>query len=313
MSGISNRQALCDALLKEAEHDKDVVVVCSDSRGSALLTPFADQYPQQFVEVGIAEMNLVGVSAGLAACGKKVYCASPASFLTTRSFEQCRVDVAYSNTNVKLIGISGGVSYGALGMTHHSTQDFAVMSSLTGMRVYDPSDHYQMTKLIEALLKDEKPAYIRVSRSATEDVYGENIEFELDKANVLSHGKDVVIVACGEMVPYAQKAAKALRDKGISVGVIDMYCIKPFDKETLLKEAEEASFVVTVEEHGPYGGIGAMTAQVLSEKAPKPLLQLNLPDEHLISGTNKEIFAYYGLDDKGIADSVEKKWHEIHH
>ena len=313
MSGISNRQALCDVLLEKAKEDKDIVVVCSDSRGSALLTPFADTYPEQFVEVGIAEMNLVGISAGLASCGKKVFCASPASFLTTRSFEQCRVDVAYSETNVKLIGISGGVSYGALGMTHHSTQDFAVMSSLTGMRVYDPSDHYQMTKLVEALLKDEKPAYIRVSRSATEDVYDENIEFELDKANVLSHGKDVVILSCGEMVPYAVKAAKTLNEKGISAGVIDMYCIKPFDTETLLKEAKEASLVITVEEHGPYGGIGAMTAQALAEKMPKHLLQLNLPDTHLISGTNKEIFAYYGLDDKGIVANVEKKWHELHH
>ena len=135
MNKISNRQAICDVLVEKAKNDNEIIVVCSDSRGSASLTPFANTYPEQFVEVGIAEQNLIGISAGLASCGKKVFCASPAAFLTTRSFEQCKVDVAYSNTNVKLIGISGGVSYGALGMTHHSTQDFAVMASLTGMRV----------------------------------------------------------------------------------------------------------------------------------------------------------------------------------
>ena len=207
MSKISNRQAICDVLVEKARYDKDIVVVCSDSRGSALLGPFAKTYPDQFVEVGIAEMNLVGISAGLANCGKKVFCASPASFLTTRSFEQCRIDVGYAETNVTLIGISGGVSYGALGMTHHSTQDVAVMSSLTGMRVYDPSDHRQTSALIEALLKDDLPAYIRVSRSATEDVYDDNMTFTLNKANVLKEGKDVLIVSTGEIVPYAVKAA----------------------------------------------------------------------------------------------------------
>ena len=177
MNKISNRQTICEVLLEKAKDDKDIVVVCSDSRGSASLTPFFNTYPEQSVEVGIAEQNLVGVSAGLASCGKKVYCASPASFLTTRSYEQAKVDVAYSNTNVKMIGISGGVSYGALGMTHHSCQDFAAMCGLTGMRVYDPSDRFQTRKLIEALYEDEKPAYIRVSRNPGEDVYDENMPF----------------------------------------------------------------------------------------------------------------------------------------
>ena len=206
MNTITNRQAICDVLLEKAKEDKDIIVACSDSRGSASLTPFSQAYPEQFVEVGIAEQDLVGISAGLAACGKKVFAASPASFLTTRSYEQAKVDVAYSNTNVTLIGISGGVSYGALGMTHHSCQDFAAMSALTGMRVYVPSDRFQTKKLVEALLEDKDPAYIRVSRSATEDVYDENIKFELNKANVLGEGKDVLLVACGEMTPYAKKA-----------------------------------------------------------------------------------------------------------
>lgn len=306
MSTISNRQAICNVLMEKAKQDRDIIVTCSDSRGSASLGPFAQAYPSQFVEVGIAEQDLVGISAGLAACGKKVFAASPASFLTTRSYEQAKVDVAYSNTNVTLIGISGGVSYGALGMTHHSCQDFAAMCALTGMRVYNPSDRFQTTKLIAALLEDENPAYIRVSRSASADVYDDNIAFTLNKANVLGEGRDVVIVACGEMVSYAHKAMKQLNEKGISTGLIDMYCLKPFDEKTLLQQIRDAKLVVSIEEHSPHGGLGSMIAQVLSKHCPKRLVSLCLPDEHLISGSGSEIFAYYGLDDTGIVEAVDK-------
>ena len=308
MAGISNRQAICDVLLKSAEADRDIVVTCSDSRGSASLTPFTKAFPDQFVEVGIAEQDLVGISAGLAACGKKVFCASPASFLTTRSYEQCKVDVAYSNTNVTLIGISGGVSYGALGMTHHSTQDFAVMSALTGMRVYDPSDRFETVKLIEALLQDNRPAYIRVSRNPTEDIYNEKMEFQLNRAISVTEGTDVLIATCGELVPYAKKAAEVLKESGISASVLDMYCIKPFDETTFLDKAKDVKLVVVCEEHGPIGGLGSIVAQTLCRKMPKQLVELHLPDEHLITGSNREMFAYYGLDEAGIISAVKNSY-----
>ena len=152
MNKIPNRKAICDVLMKEAEKDRNIVVLCSDSRGSASLAPFAAAFPEQFVEMGIAEQDLVSVAAGLAHCGKKAFAASPACFLSTRSYEQCKIDVAYSNTNVKLIGISGGISYGALGMSHHSAQDIAALSAIPNMRVYLPSDRFQTAKLIEALI-----------------------------------------------------------------------------------------------------------------------------------------------------------------
>ena len=158
MNKIPNRKVICEVLMEKAKEDRDIVVLCSDSRGSASLTAFFEAFPEQSVEVGIAEQDLVGISAGLAKAGKKPFAASPASFLSTRSFEQCKVDVAYSNTNVKLIGISGGISYGALGMSHHSAQDIAGMAAIPNMRVYLPSDRHQTRKLVEALLKDEKPA-----------------------------------------------------------------------------------------------------------------------------------------------------------
>lgn len=306
MNKIPNRKAICDVLLKEAETDKDIVVLCSDSRGSASLAPFAEAYPEQFVEMGIAEQDLVSVSAGLAHCGKKAFAASPACFLSTRSYEQCKIDVAYSNTNVKLIGISGGISYGALGMSHHSAQDIAAMSAIPNMRVYLPSDRFQTAKLIEALLKDEKPAYIRVGRNPVEDIYTEdNCPFEMDKATVLAEGTDAAIIACGEMVRPAYEAAKLLEKEGIHATVLDMYCVKPLDKEAIVKAASNAKVVVTAEEHAPFGGLGSMVSQVVGAECPRKVLNIALPDAPVVSGTSQEVFDYYGMNAEGIAKTVK--------
>lgn len=307
MNKIPNRQAICEMLMEKAKEDKDIVVLCSDSRGSASLAPFANEYPKQFVEVGIAEQNLVSIAAGLAKCGKKPFAASPACFLSTRSYEQAKVDCAYSNTNVTLIGISGGISYGALGMSHHSAQDIAAMSAIPNMRVYLPSDRFQTAKLIEALLKDEKPAYVRVGRNAVEDVYTEEAcPFEMDKATVVTEGTDVAIIACGEMVGPAVKAAELLKEQGISATVVDMYCVKPLDKEAILKAAENARLVVTAEEHAPFGGLGSMVSQVVARECPKKVINLALPDAPVITGTSKEVFEYYGLTGEGIAKTVKE-------
>ncbi len=307
MNKITNRQAVCDTLLQAAKEDRDIVVACSDSRGSASLTPFAEQFPGQFIELGIAEQNLVTVSAGLAACGKKVFAASPASFLSTRSYEQAKVDVAYSGTNVTLLGISGGVSYGALGMTHHSCQDIAAFAALPGMRVYVPSDRFQTGRLVEALLQDEKPAYIRLSRSATEDVYDEDMDFTLNRANILGIGRDVTIIACGELVPFAVKAAEALKARGTDVGVIDMYCVKPIDEDAVLQAATGSGLILTAEEHAPQGGLGSMVAQIVCRKHPMRVVSLTLPDGHMVEGTNQEIFRCYGLDAEGMVRRIQKE------
>lgn len=305
MAKIANKQVICEVLMEAAKTDKDVVALCSDSRGSASFAPFAEEFPNQFLETGIAEQNLVSISAGLARCGKKAYSVSPACFLSTRSYEQCKVDVAYSNTNVKLIGISGGVSYGALGMTHHSAQDIAAMSAVPNMRVYLPSDRFQTGLLIKALLEDEKPAYIRVGRNAVDDVYEEgNVPFEMDKATVIAEGSDVAIIACGEMVKPASDAAALLKEEGISVTVLDMYCVKPLDKEVVVKAAENAKAVITIEEHAPFGGLGSMVSQVIGSECPKKVVNLSLPDAPVITGTSKEVFDYYGLNAQGIADTV---------
>lgn len=307
MNKIPNRQAICEVLMEKAKNDRDIVVLCSDSRGSASLTPFAEAYPDQFVEVGIAEQDLVGIAAGLARCGKKPYAASPASFLSTRSFEQVKVDCAYSDTNVKLIGISGGISYGALGMSHHSAQDIAAIAAIPNMRVYLPSDRFQTRCLIEALLQDQKPAYIRVGRNPVEDIYsGGNCPFEMDRATELADGSDAAIIACGEMVRPALDAAEILKKEGISVSVLDMYCVKPLDREAVINAAEKAKVVVTVEEHAPYGGLGSMVSQVVGAECPRRVVNLSLPDAPVITGTSKEVFDYYGLNGDGVAKAVRE-------
>ena len=306
MNKVTNRQVICDTLLAAAKEDKNIIVACSDSRGSGSMTAFFEQFPAQSVEVGIAEQDLVSISAGLAACGKKVFAVSPACFLSTRSYEQAKVDVAYAETNVTLVGISGGISYGALGMTHHSLQDIAAMSALPGMRVYLPSDRFQTKAVVEELLQDEKPAYIRVSRSASEDLYSEDTVFS-GGAKVLKEGKDVLFVACGELVAPCLHAAELLGKEGVSAGVVDAYRVKPLNEELILKAAEGVRLVAAAEEHSPYGGLFSMTAQLFSSKCPKKVVGLTLPDGHIVTGTQSEAFQYYGLTAEGIARRVKKE------
>lgn len=305
MNKIPNKQVICEVLMEHAKTDKDIVALCSDSRGSGSFTGFANEYPDQFFEMGIAEQSLVSTAAGLAKCGKKAYAVSPACFLSTRSMEQAKVDVAYSNTNVKLIGISGGVSYGALGMTHHSNQDIATMASTPNMRVYFPSDRFQTKCLTEALLADEKPAYIRVGRNAVDDVYSEECcPFEMDKATTVCEGSDLTIIACGEMVRPAKDAAKVLESKGISCRVLDMYCVKPIDKEAVVRAAKETKAIITIEEHTYIGGLGSMVAQIVCQTEPKKVINLSLPDAPVITGKSQEVFDYYGLNAENLVNTA---------
>ena len=305
---ISNRQVICDVLMEAAANDRNVVALCSDSRGSASMTPFFNAFPQQSVEVGIAEQNLVGISAGLAKCGKKSYAFSPACFLSTRSYEQAKIDCAYSDTNVKLIGISGGISYGALGMSHHSLQDIAAMSTIPNMRVYLPSDRHQTKHLIHALLQDNKCAYVRIGRNPVEDIYSDgDCPFQMGRATILSDSEDyeAAIIACGEMVRPAIEAAHTLKAAGISVAVVDMYCVKPIDREAILMVARKAKTIVTVEEHAPFGGLGSMVSQIVAAECPRRVVNLTLPDAPVITGSSSEVFNTYGLNAAGIASTLK--------
>ncbi|MDR0908252.1 MAG: hypothetical protein LBM77_00655 [Spirochaetaceae bacterium] len=313
---IPNRQVICDVLIEEAENDKDIVVLCSDSRGSSSMAAFAKRFPEQFIEVGIAEQNLVSIAAGMARCGKKPFVASPASFLSTRSLEQIKVDVAYSGTNVKLVGVSGGISYGALGLTHHSVNDIAALASLPGTRVYIPSDKFLTKYLCKYLVKDTKNAYIRVGRNASADVYSENspplaggvgggANFVLNKAITITEGSDIALIACGDMVRPALDAGIMLKEKGISATVIDMYCLKPIDRDAIIKAAQTHKAIITIEEQSIYGGLGAMVSQITANECPIKVINMGLPDEPVIAGKPEEVFAHYGLTAEGIVKKVK--------
>jgi transketolase len=300
MGNIPCRTAITETLVEEGKKNKNLFVVTSDARGSVTLNKFADELPDQFVEVGIAEQNAVGVGAGLALAGKNVFVCGPACFYSARALEQVKVDVAYSKTNVKIIGVSGGVSYGALGATHHSLHDIAVMRTFPGMNVYLPSDRFQSAWLTRHLSASEESAYVRVGRNAVPDVYSESDTFEQGKAKILKTGKDIAIIATGETVYHALKAADKLEEDGIFATVIDMFTLKPFDKNTIIEAARSTRCILTVEEHSIFGGLGASVTEITALHHPTRVKILGIPDENVVHGKPLEIFAYYGLDIHGI-------------
>jgi transketolase len=301
---IPCRKAFTETILREAKKNPGIFVVTSDARGSVTLDEFADSLPEQFVEVGIAEQNAVGVGAGLALAGKNVFVCGPASFYSARSLEQVKVDVAYTKTSVKIIGVSGGVSYGALGSTHHSLHDVAVMRTFPDMHVYLPADRFQTEKLTEYLANSDEPAYVRMGRNAVPNVYNANDTFTFGKGKVLTEGQDVAIIATGETVYHALQAEKELQTKGVKAMVIDMHTLKPFDEELVLKAAALCGCIVTVEEHSIYGGLGAAVAEIVSQNNPVKMKILGIPDENVINAKPLEIFEYYGLTGSGIYRSV---------
>ncbi|WP_082655628.1 transketolase C-terminal domain-containing protein [Paenibacillus sp. 32O-W] len=300
---IPNRQVICDTLLELAKEDRDIMVLASDSRGSAAMAPFAKAFPEQFVEVGIAEQNIVGIAAGLAHSGKKPFVTSPACFLSMRSIEQIKVDVAYSATNVKLIGISGGISYGALGMSHHSVQDIAVARAIPGLAVILPADRHETKRMTEALAKHEGGVYVRIGRNPVKDVYdNDDFEFVIGKAVTMREGSDVTIIAAGETVRVALDAHAVLQEAEVSCRVINMHTIKPLDEEAVIKAARETGRIITVEEHSIYGGLGAAVAEVVAQHHPVPMRILGIPDEPAIAGKTSEVFNHYGISAGNIKE-----------
>ena len=305
--GESCRHAFTAALLKCARTDPSIVAVTSDAKGSVTLGDFEVALPDQFVETGIAEQNAVGISAGLALSGKRVFVCGPASFYSARSFEQVKNDVAYADANVKVIGVSGGVSYGALGSTHHSLHDIAAYRAVPNIAVILPSDRFQTRGVTEFLSTYDRPVYLRLGRAPVPDVYEEGAEcFAFGKAQTLRNGVDCTIVASGETVYHACEAARLLADAGIEATVLDMSCIKPLDVDALVEAADRTGAVVTVEEHSVHGGLGAAVAEVLVQHRPTQMRIRGFPDAFAVSGSSGELFAHYGIDAEGIARAVKE-------
>lgn len=301
--GKANLEVYSETLIELGSEDKNIFAVTSDSRGSGKLVPFAEKLPDQIVEVGIAEQNLVGVSAGLASTGKSVFATSPACFLATRSLEQIKNDVAYSNQPVTLVGISAGVSYGALGSTHHSTHDVAVLRTMNNIDIVVPADNFEAHEAVKAAAKSDKPVFLKFGKKAMPHLPRNEQKFEIGKASVICEGTDIAFIACGETVAPAYEAARLLEEKGISAEVISMHTVRPLDKEAVLTSANKCKAVITVEEHSVHGGLGEACASLLMQEGIyKPFKIVGIPDEDTVTGSQGEIFNHYGISGEGLCE-----------
>ncbi|MFY7840801.1 MAG: transketolase family protein [Lacibacter sp.] len=301
-----NQDVFSETLQRLAETDRSIIAVTSDSRGSGKLVPFGKKFPQQIVEVGIAEQNLVGVAAGLGSCDKKVFAVSPACFLTARSLEQIKNDICYSDHPVTVVGISAGVSYGALGSTHHSLHDFAVLRAINNISIVVPADNYETEKATELAAASDKPVYLRFGKKIMPSLKTDNSDgFVFGKGRVITEGNDVAIIANGETVYPAVQAAALLKEQGIEATVVSMHTIKPLDTELLSALTNKCKAIITVEEHSVNGGLGeACASWLLQNGYNKPFKIMGIPDEYTVTGSQVEILNHYGISKEGIAKEV---------
>ncbi len=306
--GLANLDVFASTLMELAGNDRDILVTTSDSRGSGRLAGFGEKFPDQMVEIGIAEQNLVGVSAGLASMGKKVFAVSPACFLTARSLEQIKNDVAYSDHPVKVIGISAGVSYGALGTTHHSLHDFAVLQAINNIDIVAPADNFETAQVIRAAVDHPRPIYIRFGKKAMPNLHGPETHFEIGKAIQLTPDRenyDVTFIAIGETVSPAFLAGQELAGQGFQACVISMHSLRPFDEAAVRQAVESSKAVITVEEHSVNGGLGSRVASYLMQAGVfRPLHIVGIPDEHTVTGSQTEIFNHYGITPQGLVQTA---------
>ncbi|MEN9611005.1 MAG: hypothetical protein RLZZ628_1819 [Bacteroidota bacterium] len=307
--GKANIDVFAETLESIAKFDKNIIAVTSDSRGSGKLTLFGQQFPKQIIEVGIAEQNLVGVAAGLASTGKKVFAVSPACFLTARALEQIKNDVAYSDNPVKLIGISAGVSYGALGSTHHSLHDFAVLRAIHNLIIVAPADAFETEQAIRQATALNRPIYLRFGKKNM-PILSQNLSntFEFGKSRVIREGNDLTLIGTGETVyPAYQAAEKLAKEQGIQAKVVSMHTIKPLDYELLKQLGSEGKPIITIEEHSIYGGLGEACASFLMQNHFHNSLKImGIPDEYTVTGSQIEIFKHYQLSENGIAKEALK-------
>lgn len=303
--GQPNQQVFADTLLELARKNRDLLVVTSDSRGSGKLVAFGDELPEQIVEVGIAEQNLVGISAGLTAAGKQVYAVSPACFLTIRSLEQIKNDVAYSDRPVRVIGISAGVSYGMLGSTHHSLHDYAALRCINNIDILAPADNFETREMLKALADYPRPVYMRLGKKPMRHLHGDDTRLEIGKAITIRDGNDLTFISIGEPTSRALEAAEKLEAEGVSCRVISMHTLRPFDRDALLRAARETRAIITVEEHSVNGGLGECCAGILMQEGiHTPLKIVGIPDEYTFTGDQLDIFDHYGISGDGLADTA---------
>lgn len=306
MEKVATRDAYGKALVKLGAQNPQVVVLDADLSKSTKTADFKKQYPERFFNMGIAEQNLLGTAAGLAAAGKIPFASTFAVFATGRAFEQIRNSIAYTKLNVKIAATHAGLTVGEDGASHQAIADIAVMRALPNMTIIVPADGVEAEKAVFAAAEKEGPVYIRMGRSGVPVLFSEEYVFKIGKAAVMKAGSDVTVIACGIMVADALSAAKELEREGISVRVVNMATIKPIDKEAIISAALETGAIVTAEEHNIIGGLGSAVAEVLAEHAPVPLERVGVRDTFGESGKPQELLEKYGLTPKDIKTAIYK-------
>ena len=303
---IATRESYGRTLAELGKEHEDFLVLDADLAGSTKTAVFRKAFPERHINCGIAEQNMVGVAAGIAATGRVAFASSFAMFAAGRAYEQIRNSVGYPQLNVKIAATHGGISVGEDGATHQCNEDFALMRTIPGMVVMVPSDDVEAEAMVRAAYAHKGPVYMRFSRLAT-PVFNnpETYKFEIGKEITMREGKDVAIIAAGLPVASAMEAAEKLAAEGIEARVIDMHTIKPLDEEAVLRAAKEIGKIVTVEEHSIIGGLGSAVAEVLAEQCPAKLKRVGIYDRYTESGPAEALIHHYGLDGEGVYNAVK--------
>ncbi len=299
------RDAFAETLERLAAEDRDVVAVCNDSVGSSKLGGFRDRWPERMINVGIAEQNMVGVGAGLANGGKIPFVCGAACFLTGRALEQIKADIAYSDANVKLVGISSGMAYGELGPTHHSIEDFAWLRALPNLPVIAPADRIATAAAVAWAKETRGPCFLRLSRVGVPDLFPEDFRFEPGRAVALREGRDLTLIANGTLTHRALKAAEILAGRSVSARVLDMATVRPIDRDAIVAAARETGAILTCEEHTVFGGLGSAVAEVVVDEAPAPMRRLGVPGVFAPTGSAEFLLDAFGMAPAAIADAAQ--------
>jgi transketolase len=298
------RDAFEDTLRELAGQDPRIVAVVNDSVGSSKLTQFGKEYPKRLVNVGIAEQNMVGVGAGLANGGLIPFVCGAAPFLTGRALEQIKADLAYSNANVKLCGMSSGMAYGELGPTHHSIEDMAWLRAIANMSIIVPADPIETEQAVQVAASTIGPMFLRISRLSVPMVHDDGYRFTIGKAALLRNGRDITLITNGVLVSRALEAADMLATKGIQARVLNMSTVRPLDREAVLKAASETGGIVTAEEHTVFGGLGGAVAEVVVTACPVPMRILGVPGVFAPTGSASWLLQHFHLTAQGIFDAA---------
>jgi transketolase len=303
---VAVRDAFGKALVELGKKNKDIVVLDADLASSTRVTFFAEEFPDRFFEMGVAEQNMMGVAAGFASVGKIPFVSTFAVFATKRACDQVTISVAHPNLNVKIIGAYTGIVSGNNGATHMAIEDISIMRAIPNMKVIDPADAEEMRQAVNAIVQYKGPVYMRETRDEWPDIFDKSYNFSIGKAMEVQSGDDVTIIGCGVMTSQAIEASNILASEGIKARVVNMSTIKPIDKDMIVKCARETGVIVTAENHNIYGGLGSAVSEVLVEEYPVPLLRVGIRDTFGECGSNKELLKKYNMDPGYIVATVRK-------